>query len=67
MAKTVCETFVESGQRTEPRAAEVVPGTTMLQAALDAGVDITATAGRPPEEPAMPASASCIVPIRPLS
>jgi uncharacterized 2Fe-2S/4Fe-4S cluster protein (DUF4445 family) len=46
MTKTVRVTLVDGGQRGESRTVEVAAGITMLQAALDAGVDITATCGR---------------------
>jgi uncharacterized 2Fe-2S/4Fe-4S cluster protein (DUF4445 family) len=46
MAKLIRITLLDTDQRTAPRFIEVVPGTTLLQAALDGGVEITATCGR---------------------
>jgi len=46
MSKTFRVTLVDGAQRGESRSVEVAAGITMLQAALDAGVDITATCGR---------------------
>jgi uncharacterized 2Fe-2S/4Fe-4S cluster protein (DUF4445 family) len=46
MVKRLRVTLVDPAARAEPRAVDVAPDTTLLQAALDAGVDIPATCGR---------------------
>ncbi len=46
MTKTVRVTIVDAAEAEAGRSANVVAGTTLLQAALDAGVDIVATCGR---------------------
>ena len=46
MSKTVRVTIVEAAESEAGRSIDVVAGTTLLQSALDAGVDIVATCGR---------------------
>ena len=46
MTKTVRVTIVDTAEAEAGRSVDVVAGTTLLQAALDAGVDIVATCGR---------------------
>ena len=46
MSKTVRVTIVDAAESEAGRSIDVVAGTTLLQSALDAGVDIVATCGR---------------------
>ncbi|MBM3347257.1 MAG: 2Fe-2S iron-sulfur cluster binding domain-containing protein, partial [Betaproteobacteria bacterium] len=46
MTQTVTVTFLDADSRRELARRTVARGTTVLQAALDAGIDITATCGR---------------------